>query len=127
MRSPGTHPEKPRRPKVAGGWQAGQVSVPAHRICARGLLVFIGGRASVMTPKQTYSVVLARAKRGGLIDRVGLTIYYIAIWLGIAWSLFPFPSALFPPDYFVVSALAGPFGLLLLALAIFMWLKWRLL
>jgi hypothetical protein len=80
-----------------------------------------------MTPKQTYSLVLARAKRAGMIDRVGLTIYYFAIWLGIAWSLFPFPSAFFPREYFVVSALAGPLGLLLLALAIFMWLKWRLL
>jgi len=83
-----------------------------------------------MTPKEIHSLVVARAKHGTLIDRCGLTVYYIALWVGgvvaVVCSLFPIPSAFFSLEYWLVT-LGIPIGLVLLALAIFEWLKWRLL
>jgi hypothetical protein len=80
-----------------------------------------------MTPKEIYSLVVARAKHGALIDRCGLTVYYIALWVAGVSSVLPILSAFFPREYFMVTALGIPFGLGLLAWAIFEWLKWRLL
>ena len=79
-----------------------------------------------MTPKETYSLVVARAKHGALIDRCGLAVYYIALWVAGVSSFLPIQSLFFPPEYFFVIALGIPFGLLLFAWAIFEWLKWRL-
>ena len=78
-----------------------------------------------MTPKETYTFVLERAKRGTLIDRCGLTVYYIALWVGGVCPVFPIQSAFFPREYFWVAAWGVPFGLVLLAWAIWEWLKWR--
>lgn len=81
-----------------------------------------------MSPKEIHSIVTDRAEQGALIDRCALAVYYIALSVGCVWSvLLPFPSAFFPPEYFMVTAYGIPFGLLLLALAIFEWLKRRLL
>jgi hypothetical protein len=87
----------------------------------------IGGRVSAMSPKEIHSLVLERAKHGALIDRCGRTVYYIAYSVGLVWCVFPFPLPFFPPEYSVVTALGAPLGLLLLAWAIFAWLKRRLL
>ena len=78
-----------------------------------------------MTPKETYSLVIERAKHGALIDRCALTVYYIALWVGGVCSVIPIQSAFFPREYFVVTAVGFPFGPLLLALAIWEWLKRR--
>ena len=78
-----------------------------------------------MTPKETYTFVLERAKRCTLIDRCGLTVHYIALWVGGVCSVFPIQSAFFPREYFTVTALGIPFVLVLLAWAIWEWLKWR--
>ncbi|MDA9501892.1 hypothetical protein [Bradyrhizobium sp. CCBAU 11357] len=78
-----------------------------------------------MTPKETYSLVMERAKHGALIDRRALTVYYIIVWIGIVCSVIPIQSAFFPREYFLVTAVGFPFVPLLLALAIWQWLKWR--
>ncbi|MBR0849475.1 hypothetical protein JQ543_17110 [Bradyrhizobium diazoefficiens] len=75
-----------------------------------------------MTPKKTYSLVLEKAKRGTLIDRCGVIVFYIAAWVGLVCASFPM---LFPREYFWVIACGIPFGLVLLALAILGWLKRR--
>jgi hypothetical protein len=80
-----------------------------------------------MTPKETYSLVIERAKHGTLIDRCGRIVYYIVMWVAGVCAALPIQSAFFPPEYLVVAALGIPCGLLLLGLAIFEWLKWRLL
>ena len=83
-----------------------------------------------MTPKEIHSLVVARAKHGTLIDRCVVIVYYIALWVGglvaVVCSVFPIPSAFVSPEYWLVT-LGIPFGLLLLAWAIFEWLKRRLL
>ena len=78
-----------------------------------------------MTPKETYSLVIERAKQGTPIDRCGVTVYYIALWVAVVCSVFPIQSAFFPREYFLVTALAIPVVPLLLALAIWEWLKRR--
>ena len=80
-----------------------------------------------MPPKEIYSLVVARAKHGALIDRCGRIVLYIVGWIGGVCSVLPIQSAFFPREYFWVTAFGIPFGLLLLALAIFEWLKRRLL
>jgi len=80
-----------------------------------------------MTPKEIYSLVVARAKHGTLIDRCGLTVFYIALWVGGVCSVLPIQSGFFPREYFWVTAFGIPLGLGLLAWAIFEWLKWRFL
>ncbi len=80
-----------------------------------------------MTPKETYSPVLERAKHGALTDRCGRIVFYIALWVAAVCSVLPIPSAFFPREYLLVTAVGIPFGLLLLAFAIFKWLKRRLL
>jgi hypothetical protein len=80
-----------------------------------------------MSPKEIRSLVLERAERGALIDRCGLAVYYIAYWVGLVWAAFPFPLPFFPPEYPVVTAFGVALGLLLLAWAVFAWLKRRLL
>jgi hypothetical protein len=87
----------------------------------------IGGSGSAMTPKEIESLVLARAKHGALIDRCARIVFWIAVSVGSVWAVLPFPSAFFPPEYFMITALGVPFGLVLLAIAIFVWLKRRLL
>ena len=84
-----------------------------------------------MTPKEIYSPVLERAKHGALLDRCGRTVFYIALWIAAVCSavcsVLPIPSAFFPREYWLIPAVGIPFGLLLLAWAIFEWLKRRLL
>jgi len=78
-----------------------------------------------MTSKEIYSLVIARAKHGALIDRCAWIVFWIALWLAAVFSVLPIPPAFFPREYFWVTALVIPLGLLLLAWAIFQWLKWR--
>ena len=84
-----------------------------------------------MSPKEIYSLVLARAKHGALIDRCARIVYYIVISVAFVCAVFPFPATFFPREYFIeyfmVIVLGVPLGLILLALAIFEWLKRRLL
>jgi hypothetical protein len=85
-----------------------------------------GGEVSAMSPKEIHSLVMARAKHGALIDRCARIIYYIVGSAGLVLAaVFPFPANLFPLEYFVVIAIGV--GLALLACAIFVWLKRRLL
>ena len=83
-----------------------------------------------MTSKEAYSPVLERAKHGALIDRCGWIVFYIALWVAAVCSavcsVLPIPSAFFPGEYWLITAVGIPIGLLL-AWAIFEWLKWRLL
>lgn len=78
-----------------------------------------------MPVHKTYPHVLARAKRGTLIDRCGVTVFYIALWAAAVCSVVPIQSAFFPREYFWLTAWGIPFGLLLLAWAIWEWLKRR--
>lgn len=107
--------------KPMGPWNAPEPSVTP---------VSIGGSGSAMNPKEIHSLVLERAKHGALIDRCGRVVYYIVLSVGFVWAAFPFPATFFPREYsiesFLVTALGVPLALLLVAWAIFAWLKRRL-
>jgi len=79
-----------------------------------------------MTPKEDS--VLERAKRGTLIDRCAWALFYIALLVGLVCSNLPIRvnSTFFPSGYWLVTMII-PFGLMVLAWAIFEWLKRRLL
>ena len=96
------------------------------RICTSVLLASIGGRGSAMSPKEIHSLVLDRAKHGALIDRCARIVFWIALSVGIVCSMPSHSLPFVPPEYFMVIYLGVPSGLLLLALALLVWLKWRL-
>ena len=78
-----------------------------------------------MTPKRIHSLVIGRARRGTLMDRCALTVYYIFQWVAVVCSVIPIQSTFFPREYFMATALGFPFVPILLALPILEWLKWR--
>jgi len=86
------------------------------------LWVLAGEKASSM--KDAFSSVRARAKRGALMDRIGWITFNAVCWLAATWSL-GIPFLFFPREYANVTYYVGTFGLLLVAWAIFVWLKRR--
>jgi len=89
--------------------------------------VSIGGSVSAMSPKEIHSLVLERAKHGALIDRCARIVFWTALSFGCVCSFLPIPSAFFPREYFMVIYLGFSIVPALLAWAILVWLKWRLL
>jgi hypothetical protein len=81
-------------------------------------------KQSVGMKEANYAHVLNNAKRGPIIDRIGWWTLWVSLWIGVAWSsgigpLF-FGSENFRSAYWV-----GTLVLALVALAAFMFLKWR--
>ena len=103
--------------KPIGPWTVPQPSVTP---------VSGGGEVSAMSPKEIHSLVLERAKHGALIDRCARIVFWTALSVGCVCFFLPIPSAFFPREYFMVIYLGVPSGLLLLAWAILVWLKRRL-
>jgi hypothetical protein len=80
-----------------------------------------------MSPKEIHSLVMARAKHGTLMEQCARIVYWIAVSVGFVLAAFPIPWPFVPPEYRVITALGAPVPLLLLVLAIWEWLKRRLL
>jgi len=104
--------------KPIGPWTVPQPSVTP---------VSGGGEVSAMPPKEIHSPVLERAKHGALIDRCARIVFWTALSVGCVCSFLPIPSAFFPREYFMVIYLGFSIAPALLALAILVWLKRRLL